>query len=113
MRDWAGPLATLGGVLSLAFWTVVPHTVHNSYIVPNQNGLYAVLVGFSIAGVVGGLLAKSRPGLAAVLMALGAVAGAGALALPGLLLAIAALVALTSVGSTSRRQEPPFKAKDG
>lgn len=107
MRDWAGPLATLGGVLSLAFWTIVPLTVHNSYIVPNQNGLHAVLVGLSVAGVVGALLARSKPGLAAILMALGAVAGAGALALPGVLLAIAALITLTSVGSTARQQEPP------
>lgn len=102
MRDWAGPLATLGGVLSLAFWIAVPLTTRNTYLPGGADGLYIALALLSVAALVGALLAKASPVFAAALMGVGAFAGVGALLLPGLLLIIAALVTLDAGKEASR-----------
>lgn len=100
MRNWAGPLATLGGILSLAFWVLVPVTTTNTYVVAGQNELYITLIALSAAGIVGAFLVRSHPVVAALLMGLGALAGLGALLVPGLLLAVAALLSLSGRGET-------------
>jgi hypothetical protein len=94
MQTLAGRLGFVGGMLSLAFWVIVPLTVSNTYIHSNQGTIITLFVVLSLIGVAGALLSRVYPGWAAALMAAGVIPAIAALIVPGVLLGVAALLAL-------------------
>jgi hypothetical protein len=104
MRDWAGPLGFLGGLLAFVFWLVVPFfTTHTTAVHIGQEGYYIAFMVLAAAGMVGAVLAGGSSRLAPLLMGLAVIPGIAALLLPGLLLIAAALLALQEPGAGRTR----------
>lgn len=92
MRSWTGPIGFLGSAASLVFWLVVPFV--DGTLSHAGEGLVAVFVVLSAAGLVGAAIAGGSTRLAPALMAIAIVPAIGALLVPGVLVIVATLLAL-------------------